>query len=400
MFFFKVLKNNKQFSYTGELNQLFKPTAVYGNDYADYIETNLLFHNKFNQILINESVGLLKKGGAARFSCLKVEKKYLHDLNNYLNTNFIKENTKIYYIQKNRKFEKQSFEFKKLLFLNQFDLVIEKKVSFSKTLGNLNEWTFGIVTNGSRDEFLNNIINSIKSLRINRKEIIICGITKIKLNKKIKYIKFNLKEKKGWITKKKNLIINNSKYSNIAIIHDRVFINSDFVTGMKKWGNYFFHITTKQFYKNKRTHDWVVNAKYHKKPLSFAWLMDYKDWNKNSFISGQFHIGKKFIFQKYKWDEKLFWGESEDLVLSKRINDSGYLNRFNPYSSIKVIDSRFNYLPKILFNSKKLSVIKYGNALVILGRFIYSELYKIKFFRKYLIKIAKTTINTIILKNE
>jgi hypothetical protein len=241
--FFKVIKNNKKFSYTSELNQLFKPTAVYGSDYADYVETNLLFYNKFNQILINETVGLLTKGGLARFSCLKFEKEYLDDLKNFLNTNFIKENTKIYYIQKNKNFEKKNFEFNKLLFLNQFDLVLEKKVSFSKKLGNLNEWTFGIVTNGSRDEFLNNIINSIKSLRINRKEIIICGTTKIKLNKKIKYIKFNLKEKKGWITKKKNLIINNSKYSNIAIIHDRVFINSDFVTGMRKWGNYFFHIT-------------------------------------------------------------------------------------------------------------------------------------------------------------
>jgi hypothetical protein len=128
--------------------------------------------------------------------------------------------------------------------------------------------------------------------------------------------------------------------------------------------------------------------------------MDYKDWNKNSFISGQFHVGKKFIFQKYKWDEKLFWGKSEDLDLSKRINDSGYLNRFNPYSSIKVNDSRFNYLPRILFNSKKLSIIKYGNFFVILGRFIYSELYRIKFFQKYLVIISQIILNSLILKKK
>jgi hypothetical protein len=397
--FFKVIKNNKKFSYTSELNQLFKPTAVYGSDYADYVETNLLFYNKFNQILINETVGLLTKGGLARFSCLKFEKEYLDDLKNFLNTNFIKENTKIYYIQKNKNFEKKNFEFNKLLFLNQFDLVLEKKVSFSKKLGNLNEWTFGIVTNGSRDKLINNIINAIQSLKIIYKEIIICGITNVKLNKKIKYIKFDSKEKKGWITKKKNLIINNSKYCNIAIIHDRVLFNSDFVSGIKKWGNYFFHITTKQYYKNKRTHDWIVNAKYQNKPLSFAWLMDYKDWNNNSFISGQLHIGKKFIFQKYKWDEKLFWGQSEDVVLSKKINDSGYLNRFNPYSSVKLLNSRFNHLPKILFSSKKLSKIKYGNIFIIFGRFIYSKLYKINIFKKYLIKLADITLNYFIYKN-
>lgn len=73
------------------------------------------------------------------------------------------------------------------------------------------DFTFGIVSNGDNQTFLNKVIDSIENENIPKYEIIIVGNVRIERTNTI-VIPFDETIKKGWITKKKNIITNNSKY--------------------------------------------------------------------------------------------------------------------------------------------------------------------------------------------
>jgi len=387
--FYVGLNRSKAENYSSNLNQLFKPTAEFGIESSNYIETDLLYSNKFQEILINETIGLLKKKGIAKFYFKKFNKAYSQQLLSYLNSNFVKEYCDLY--SKKRINDNEEYLDYKIFFQKKgYELILKKKKSFKLLFGNLDYWTFGIVTNGKRDKILKKIINSILNLKIPKFEIIICGKTNLKfINKNIHIMNFAEKDDKGWITKKKNLIVNKSIFENICIIHDRVLFEKKFWLNFKKWGNYFFHLSCTQNYKNKRTHDWVINNINKKYILSFLYMLDKRDWNENCIISGQIHIGKKFVFKKFQWDEKLFWNQSEDVEISKKIHDFGYLNRFNPYSCVNVDNSRFLNLPFIRYNEMKLSNKYYGNYKMIIGRLIYQRLYQVKNLQNILLWIYK-----------
>ena len=101
------------------------------------------------------------------------------------------------------------------------------------------EFTFGIITDGINDHFINQTIQSIYNNNIEIYEIIIVGNSNIVQNDKIKVIPFDENIKKSWITKKKNIIAENAKFENIVIMHDYIILENDWYSGFIKWGNNF-----------------------------------------------------------------------------------------------------------------------------------------------------------------
>ena len=111
-----------------------------------------------------------------------------------------------------------------------------------------NSWSFGIITNNLiiknkaiafENEQVISILNSISSLNIPKEkfEIIIVGgnnVGNLVLDN-IKIIDFDESIKKAWITKKKNIIIDESKFENIAIVHDYVFFDKNWYEGYLKF---------------------------------------------------------------------------------------------------------------------------------------------------------------------
>ena len=82
--------------------------------------------------------------------------------------------------------------------------IICKKIESTKINGDsINKWTFGIVSNGLRKDWINLTIQSIRNQKIPQYEIIICGNYTGKKETDIKYIPFKERDDKGWITKKK-----------------------------------------------------------------------------------------------------------------------------------------------------------------------------------------------------
>jgi hypothetical protein len=219
-------------------------------------------------------------------------------------------------------------------------VVISKKEPALADGDSIDKWTFGILSNGSRDENVDGIIDSILMQDIPKFEIIVCGKYANKKKYAIKYLPFSEKDELGWITKKKNLIMENAKYENAMVMHDRIFLGKGWHAGMKEYGNYFDVLSCVLISREtgKRAGDWIANIP------GILGHLDYSDWDESVRINGAYIILKKSAWRKAPWNEHLFWNEAEDFELSERQNLAGVVPRLNPRSVCYTPGSRFKYM--------------------------------------------------------
>jgi hypothetical protein len=206
-------------------------------------------------------------------------------------------------------------------------------------------FSFGIISHGSNYGHLNNLIKSINIQNIENSEIIIVGdINKYKiLNKKnIKFIEFEENIKPGWITKKKNLVTQNSKFENIVYMHDYLVLTKDWYKGYIKFGNRFDIIMNRIVNpNNKRYRDWTLwphnECTVDQVIKENDCLLPYNvlDLSKYMYISGAYWVAKQNVMKEFPLDENLVWGEGEDVEWSKRIREK-YEFSFNKYSKVKL----------------------------------------------------------------
>lgn len=205
------------------------------------------------------------------------------------------------------------------------------------------EWSFGIVTKNDNPHFLKNLISSIRNQNIKKYEIIVCGGIPIK---DTIHIPFDETIKNGWITRKKNLIVERANYNNICILHDYFVLDDYWYKGFCDFDCEWDIAQTKILNKNgERFSDWVIhNSKakefYFNNSGFFNSLKKiYPNFNnswefftltgvpynyyglvKQQYISGGQIICKKQVLLDEKFDESRCWGEDEDTEWSFRIN--------------------------------------------------------------------------------
>jgi hypothetical protein len=306
---------------------------------------NLINKTKFHKILLKEWFNFLKVGGRLivemenndilSFDQLKLEIRLLFE-------------EKIKIIFSNEKG-------------NERQIVLEKEILSLRKRDSINKWTFGIITDGSKGDALENQIQSIVNLKIPFFEIIICGhYQDLKKREYIKNIPF--KEKIAWITKKKNLICKKAKYENLVITHNRFIFDEGWFDGMKKYGNYFEVLSCKILSPSrKRAGDWLTYGRnIEDRWINEIGLLEYNDWDENGIINGSFHILKKSVWEKCPWDESRVWGMKEDDFLSLSFREKGIVPRFNQFSIINTFPEKYgDWHWKYKFNSKKLGKIPF-----------------------------------------
>jgi len=272
----------------------------------------------------------------------------------------------------------------KKLVKNRGLVVIKKTKSALEKADSIDKWTFGIISDGKRKEAVDNEIDSIINLKIPHFEILICGNYNPVNKKNVRHIPFNPKgkwinykktttqksklyekigsivrkndvisksksyEKVGWMTRKKNIICKNAKYENLVITHDRFTFDKNWFKGMKKYGNYFEVMSCIILgADNKRSDDWVTFGVDLNSIMGNHGLLNYRDWDKNGYISGGFYILKKSVWRKCKWDENLGFGQTEDFALSKDFHENGVVARLNPFCLCKTFNSIGWYVYKL-----------------------------------------------------
>lgn len=216
------------------------------------------------------------------------------------------------------------------------------------------DFSFGIITNNGNDDFLKSIIGSIENNDIPHYEIIIVGNSSLSNNdyKNTKIINFDESVKKDWITRKKNIIIDEAIYENIVIIHDYIVFDKDWYKGFLLWGNNFeYCISPIKNLDGRRFRDYCLfpytvdhlNIDYSPCDIDYYFynhcLLPYSfentlETNKYMYISGAYFIIKKKIGMRFHLDETLCWGFGEDVEYSKRLHANNIIIKCNPYSFV------------------------------------------------------------------
>lgn len=188
-------------------------------------------------------------------------------------------------------------------------------------------FTFGIITSGNNDPYLNIIIDSIEDENIPEYEILIIGNTNLQ-RKNTKVIPFDESIKPAWITKKKNLITKHAKFDNIVYMHDYIRLLRGWYSGFLKFGDTFDVCSNVILNQNgTRYRDWVIAPWLsHHLPLPsnlhpfYQIPYDLTHLTKFQYISGAYWVAKKKVMEAVPLDESRCWGQSEDVFWSHEIN--------------------------------------------------------------------------------
>ena len=190
----------------------------------------------------------------------------------------------------------------------------------------ISKWSFGIVSNGIKNDRVLNIINQIISFNIPEFEILICGPKpsenlpdEVKvINDKEMYFDVRIP-----ISKKKNRIIDEAKHNNLIIMHDRITFDKDWYKKICDYGNHFDQICMPildEDTKSLRINDWMkIDCDFTEFEKSKGVILNYNEWSPFVFVDGGFMLIKKHIISKTKLNPFLNWGEMEDVNLSQRL---------------------------------------------------------------------------------
>lgn len=207
------------------------------------------------------------------------------------------------------------------------------------------KFTFGIITCPATHIYLQQVVDSIAELNIPEEnfEIVIVGGTDAHEDGNMKVIPFDDTKKAMWITRQKNIVTENAKHENIVYLHDYVTFLPGWYNGFVKFGNDFdICMTPILNLDGSRYRDWTIwIADNDPDYLNRNRLLPYDVTNLTKFmyISGAYWIAKKSVMKKFPLDEKLSWGESEDVVWSNQVKEH-YKFSINTNSQVKLLKQK------------------------------------------------------------
>jgi hypothetical protein len=207
------------------------------------------------------------------------------------------------------------------------------------------DFTFGIITAGGFDEYISDIVDSIRLQDIPCYEIIIVGSSNVK-GDDIQTIPFDESKKKGWITRKKNIICELAKYENIVLLHDYVKLEKGWYDGFLEFGNAFeFCVTRIKTVDGKRFRDFCLYTSGLPNEYSTGALLPYganlsPEILKLCYISGTYYVVKKHIAAQFPLNEDLFHGAGEDVVYSQTLALNNILVKCNSFSEVQLMKQK------------------------------------------------------------
>lgn len=244
----------------------------------------------------------------------------------------------------------------------------------------LDDWAFGIPTGPGDATILNAAVKRILEIPCRNKEIILCGRPgeNFKYWDQVKIVGEDITAPPVQIAKKKNCIAEHASYGNLCILHDRVFLPSDFMDAMRKYGDdysittlqsvYFddYHNLCPYRYSDINTLDKNevsggirginemslesyafnpnllditerANGFYYQNPLRASL---------STYATGSLYIAKKSLWNNFPQDERLKWENFEDVAWGFDCSQHGIPHRVNPWTISQSILARVVILPE------------------------------------------------------
>lgn len=231
-------------------------------------------------------------------------------------------------------------------------LSYEKVSSSLPENDSIERWSFGICSNGSQNERVLRLIDSIIKQNIPEFEIIVCGpAPSTNLPSCVKVVDDAECYTKGDIRipigKKKNLIAKHAKYNNMCIMHDRYLFVDDWFVNMRKYGNYFDVITMMCYdveksdqvmsSLNMRSGNFSTTTTTTTTTLRFLKniKLQTQDFPQYLYINGGFFIAKKHLYVRIPIPNNLHWAEAEDIVWGQLLPLNGALIGIDEHNKVK-----------------------------------------------------------------
>lgn len=188
-------------------------------------------------------------------------------------------------------------------------------------------FTFGVVTLYENLDQIKEVVSSIRNLRIKNYEILLIGDGEkekdFKESVDLKKIKFDETVKQGWITRKKNILVDSSKYDNVVVMHDYYTFDKDWYKNFLEFGDNWDVCSNAQLLINGKRHftDWVI---WDSPVFPRYSAIPYHDWSQTRcmYQSGGYMIVKKDFYKKFPMNEDMSWGSAEDVEWSLRMRTS------------------------------------------------------------------------------
>lgn len=308
----------------------FSPTRPFFFDHPnilpesiDYVYTKgVLEDNSYSRYILKVIDWMLKPGGIFEF--------------NYFHLSFCGCNS---YLRSEDEIAFQiSYTFKdRIELLNKPSMTKGKPTHrrYKKTAGcltyldTIEKWTFGIVSDGRKNERILEIVNQISNLEIPYFEVLICGpepSSELPQYVRVLSDKEFYRDTRIPLCKKKNKIISEAKYENLVIIHDRISFDGRWYSTIKQNGNYFDAIIPAiKDENNKELHVIDSAEAFNDAFRLFPSTKNKSKWTPNLYMDGSIIIIKKSIVQKIGLlSDYLHWGEKEDFDFSRKLTDYGY----------------------------------------------------------------------------
>jgi len=197
-------------------------------------------------------------------------------------------------------------------------------------------FSFCITTDYSDINRLNEVMNSIHTLNIPYYEInVIGGMDSHEDGYYVSYIYFNENQKPGWITRKKNILANYSKYDNLVYLHDYYVFDKNWYNSYKKFGDDWDICSNQQLLSTGERHftDWVT---WDDPIFPRYTALPYDEWSrtKHMYVSGGYFLVKKHVAMNNPFNEELTHGQAEDVEWSLRVRDK-YVMKCNGDAIVK-----------------------------------------------------------------
>lgn len=181
-------------------------------------------------------------------------------------------------------------------------------------------FTFGITTDYSNQEQINQVISSIRSLQIPNYEILIIGGEKPEDKVDVTHIYFDEKQKPGWVTRKKNTLVQAAKYDNVVLMHDYYVFEQEWYKNFLEFGDDWDVCSNAQRLITGARHftDWVT---WDDPVFPRYTALKYDDWSRTRYmyVSGGYFIVKKQVALDNPFNEELLHGQAEDVEWSLRV---------------------------------------------------------------------------------
>jgi hypothetical protein len=211
---------------------------------------------------------------------------------------------------------------------------------------------FAVITDGGRPDAVARFVASVAGVRgidLIDWSIAVCGpaATPDKpdlVHPRVRHIVAPAEhQQRGWITAKKNRIVTSSHAETLLIAHDRYEVPPAFLEQLLEFGADFSVIVPAQRDVNGGEFpDWVTIGSQWSR--SGAAMLEYGDYSPHGYVNGGVIIAKRRVLAATPWSELLFWGQYEDVELSRAMVAQGITARLARNVRLLVTTARPGYL--------------------------------------------------------